>query len=72
MPMDWEKYVTGILVILLLVFSYPYITTELATSNFTDTTLGAAAGVITPLVLILGVIVLSIALLYNAVKDLGA
>jgi len=69
--MDWEKYVTGILVILLLVFSYPYITAELATSNFTDSTLGAAVGVITPLVLILAIVVLSIAILYNSVKDIG-
>ena len=71
MPMQWEKYVSGILVITLLVFAYPYIDTELATSNFTDSTLGNAVGVITPIILILGIVVLSIALLYLAVKDLG-
>ena len=68
--MFWEKYIGGTLVLLLLIFSYPYVNTELQNGNFTSTTLGVAAGIIVPLLLIIAIIVLACVLLIVAVKDI--
>jgi len=68
--MLWEKYVGGMLVLLILVFSYPYIDTEMHTSNFTDNTLGTAASVIVPMLLILAIVVLAVVMIVLAVKDI--
>lgn len=66
----WEKYVSGVLVILLLVFTFPYVDAELSTSNFTDNTLGSAAGVIVPLLYVMSIIVLTIVLIVTATRDI--
>ena len=68
--MKWESYITGIMVLLLLIFSYPYVNTELQGANFTDSTLGLATSKIVPLIYIISIIVMSVLMLIMVVKDM--
>jgi len=69
--LKWEAYITGIMTLLMLIFSYPYMDAELKTSNFTNTTLGLATGMIVPLIMIISIVIMAILMLVMVVKDLS-